>query len=126
MRVNEWMTVAPTTVTPATTVAGAAQMMTARGVRHLVVVQHGHVVGILSNRDVLRSDPRAPDDRRVADVMSRPVHTIGPDEPLDVAVRLLLSRHISALPVVDADDALLGIITTTDCLLAFQHQATAG
>jgi CBS domain-containing protein len=119
------MTVEPTTVTPATTAAGAAQMMTARGVRHLVVTEHGRVVGILSNRDVLLEHPGEADRRRVAAVMSAPVHTIGPDEPLDAAVRLLLSRHISALPVVDAGGALLGIITTTDCLLAFQHRAAA-
>jgi acetoin utilization protein AcuB len=125
MRVNEWMTVAPTTVTPAHTAVGAAQMMTARGVRHLVVTEHGGVVGILSNRDVLPPRPGAPDQRRVREAMTAPVHTIGPDAPLEDAVRILLSRHISALPVVDEDDALIGILTTTDCLLAFQHQATS-
>jgi acetoin utilization protein AcuB len=125
MRVSEWMTAEPTTVTPAHTAAGAAQIMTARGVRHLVVVEHGMVVGVLSNRDVLPPRPGVADDRHVREAMSAPVHTIGPDAELEDAVRLLLSRHISALPVVDDARRLLGILTTTDCLLAFQHQATA-
>lgn len=125
MRVSEWMTIGPTTVTPSTTVAGAAQMMTARGVRHLIVTQHDRVVGILSNRDVLPPQPGTPDHRLVSEAMSAPVHTIGADDALEDAVRLLLSRHISALPVVDAEGVLLAIITTTDCLLAFQHLATS-
>jgi acetoin utilization protein AcuB len=125
MRVSEWMTAEATTVTPAHTAAAAAQIMTARGVRHLVVLEHGKVAGVLSNRDVLPPRPGAPDDRRVREAMSAPVHTIGPDAQLEDAVRLLLSRHISALPVVDDGQQLLGILTTTDCLLAFQHQSTA-
>lgn len=126
MDVSEWMTVDTTSVTPSTTATGAAQMMTARGVRHLIVTQHDRVVGILSNRDVLPPRPGSPDHRSVGEAMSTPVHTIGADALLEDAVRLLLSRHISALPVVGADGALLGIITTTDCLLAFQHLATGG
>lgn len=125
MKVSEWMTVAPTAVTPAHTAAAAAQMMIARGVRHMVVTEHDKVVGILSNRDVLPPSPGAPDRRRVREAMSAPVHTVAADAPMEDAVRTLLSRHISALPVVDAEGALVGVLTTTDCLLAFQQQQTA-
>ena len=51
-------------------------------------------------------------------VMSADVETIGPDASVGDAARLLLERHISALPVVDADRTLLGIISLTDCVLA--------
>lgn len=121
MRVREWMTVGVTTVQPRTTARGAAQLMATTGVRHLVVIHGGRVVGMLSNRDVLPSMAE-PDHRSVQDVMSSGPHTISADEPVDAAVRLLLSRHISALPVVDDDGALQGIITTTDCLLALQPE----
>lgn len=122
MRVREWMTVDVTTVHPGTTARGAAQLMATTGVRHLVVVHDDRVVEMLSNRDVLPSVTTDVDHRSVQEVMSSGPHTITADEPLEAAVRLLLSRRISALPVVDEDRVLQGIITTTDCLLALQPE----
>ncbi|MFA7593599.1 MAG: CBS domain-containing protein [Thiohalobacteraceae bacterium] len=52
----------------------------------------------------------------VADLMAREVFTIGADEPLLEAGRRFLEHHVSALPVVDADMQLLGIITEADLL----------
>jgi CBS domain-containing protein len=50
--------------------------------------------------------------------MSQPVHTITPDKPLSEAAHLLLSAHISGLPVVDKNDHLVGIVTEADFLTA--------
>jgi acetoin utilization protein AcuB len=50
----------------------------------------------------------------VADHMTRPVVTIGWEEPLTRADRLMEQRHIRHLPVVDADDTLIGILTDGD------------
>lgn len=43
---------------------------------------------------------------------------MAPDDTVEVAARRMLSRRVSALPVVDEDGGLRGVITTTDCLLA--------
>ena len=49
-------------------------------------------------------------------IMSAPVVTIRPETPVRDAVRLLLDRHISGLPVVDAEGRLIGIVTEADLL----------
>lgn len=123
MRVRECMTVDLVTVTATTTVTGAAQLMRSSGVRHLPVLHAGELVGILSDRDLLGAHTRAdaPQQQRVETIMSSPVNTIDADQPLADAVRTILSRRISALPVLE-DGRLAGILTTTDCLLALQHE----
>ena len=114
MRVRSWMSPDPVSTAPGALVAEAGRVMHTYGIRHLPVVLHGRVVGMLSDRDVRGALP----GRSVADVMSAPAHVVGADDTIEAASRLMLSRHISALPVVDVDQQLLGMITTTDCLLA--------
>lgn len=121
MKVRECMTVDVVTVTAATTVTGAAQLMRSSGVRHLPVLHAGELVGIVSDRDLLGAHDEAAQLQRVSTVMSSPVNTIDADQPLADAVRTILSRRISALPVLE-DGRLAGILTTTDCLLALQHE----
>jgi acetoin utilization protein AcuB len=131
MRISEWMSPDPVTVGPLTTVREARKLLRYYGIRHLPVTSGGRVVGIISDRDV-RIDESAlaalagveqlsgvlGSGQLVESVMSSPAHTIRADEPVEAAARVMLSRRISALPVVDEDGALVGVITSTDCLLA--------
>jgi acetoin utilization protein AcuB len=131
MKVREWMSPDPITIGPASTVREARKLLVEQGVRHLPVVDDNRVVGMISDRDVrvddavlarLEAVSRLGEllgwDRPVEAVMSAPVHTVGPDEPIEAAARTMLSRRISALPVIDPEFGLVGVITTTDCLLA--------
>jgi CBS domain-containing protein len=52
--VGEWMTRRPETIEPSDSTAHAAMLMTHGGFRHLPVVEHDKVVGMLSIRDVVR------------------------------------------------------------------------
>ena len=120
----------PITVAPHTTVSEARQLLAEHGFRHLPVVDGRELVGIVSDRDVA-INPRAlraavrnhtvgdliDDDRPVEAVMSRDPHVIEEGATVEAAARLLVSRHINALPVVDGR-TLVGIITSVDCLLA--------
>jgi acetoin utilization protein AcuB len=91
------------------------------GARHLPVVEFGELVGILSDRDILRY-AEAKDDtmligrRKVRDAMTVGTHTckIG-DRIGDIATEMI-TRHIDALPVINDDGHLIGIITSTDLL----------
>jgi CBS domain-containing protein len=125
------MTQHPITVTAQTSVLGARRLLHAHHVRHLPVVNAGErVVGMVSDRDVLLRDSQVAQAlsalqsdllsgryRRVETIMTAPVHTVAPDEPVSLAANLMLCWQVSGLPVVD-HGRLVGIITTTDCLRA--------
>jgi len=61
-------------------------------------------------------DPRPEADMRVREVMASPVVAVGPDTSLKEVASLLVSRRINAVPVVDAGDRLIGIISEADLL----------
>lgn len=116
MLVEERMSRHLATVDPGTTVSEAIGTMRRLDVRHLVVVVDGALVGILSDRDLTRLPP---DVELVAQVMSAPVITVLPEAGVDDAAHMIRRNGIDALPVVDRDGQLLGIITTADVLDAF-------
>lgn len=103
--------------------------MEAARLRHIPIVERSrpdHLVGIVTQRDLLRVAGRAlaetaPGVRDsmlrqvpVCDVMSRDVQTARPDESAASAARRMLDRKIGCLPVVNERGALVGIITESD------------
>lgn len=114
MRVREWMSPDPVTTTQEVTAADAGHLMARYGIRHLPVITGRRLVGVISDRDVRSAFPGA----TVGNTMSSPACVVRDDDSVEAAARLMLSRRISALPVIDAADGLVGMITTTDCLLA--------
>jgi len=56
-----------------------------------------------------------------ADLMSRPAVTIGPDEPVSHAARLMYSRRVKRLPVISDDGTLIGIVTRSDVLSVYRR-----
>ena len=66
-----------------------------------------------------------------ADLMTKPAVTIGPDEPVTDAARLMFNRRVKRLPVISDDGTLIGIVTRSDVLSVYsrpdaeiQHQVT--
>jgi CBS domain-containing protein len=95
--------------------------------RHLPVVDDGKLVGILSQHDLMKATLRAegkPADLArtarfleqtfVRDLMRTDVLTARPDEAVGQAARRMLETEYGALPVVDADGMLVGIVTEND------------
>jgi acetoin utilization protein AcuB len=112
-------------VGPDDTLEAADALMVEKGIRHLVVLDHGRVVGVLSERDLLRSALAkvlgfGESDRhglmktiRVREVVREaPVVTV-PEAPLSSAADLLVRRRVGCLPVVSGD-SLVGVVTSTD------------
>lgn len=125
MRVRDIMTAKPITVEPWTPMREARQRMAKERIRHLVVVQDGRVVGIVTDRDI-RLNMSSPAINlslwgishllvrlTVGDVMSRSVIVVDPDRPVAEAARIMVEHKIGALPVVD-DGELTGIVTESD------------
>ena len=99
------------------TVMQAALLMNQRRVGSLVVMGGGQVVGIFTERDVLRrvvAECRDPEQTLVSQVMSPDVICCHLDTSLDEARSVFKNRRIRHLPVVDADDALVGVVSIGD------------
>ena len=119
MLVADVMTRPPVTVSPDATVAAALSAMRRGRFRHLPVVAAAELVGVVAHGD-LEAPPGAPveaaeslADRPVSEVMATQPVTVWPDEPVEVAARLLVEHAIGCLPVV-AGDGLVGILTESD------------
>lgn len=118
MTVEQIMSTSVITVEEHETIGHADDEMRWADIRHLPVVdRHRRVVGIISNRDILRALGRARGKGvGVASVMHRDVLSVRPETWAREAVNLMLERKIDALPVVGDDGRLVGIITATDFL----------
>src|SRR5688572_23150508 len=127
LRVGDLMTTAVLFVRDGDLLETADVTMKMADVRHLPVVgQRGHVVGVLSNRDVLGAlRGRRTRDRRVGEVMSRSVMTVRAETLAAEAAALMLQFKIGSLPVVGDEEELIGVLTETD-LLRVAHEALGG
>ena len=125
MRVQDVMTIGPTTVAPSTPVSVARERMRQRRIRHLLVVDDHQLVGVITDRDIRLNGPSPATSLSVREVnhllerltvdrvMTSDVITITPAEDLTSAARLMLEHTIGCLPVVAAGQ-LVGIVTDTD------------
>ncbi len=112
-RVADLMTTPVVTVAPSVTVADAARVMSERSVSSVLVVNDSGLVGILTERDVLRLV--AADAGRLANVvareMSTPVHAIAADVMIYRALARLARLGVRHLPVLDEENRPVGILT---------------
>ncbi|MEI8208245.1 MAG: CBS domain-containing protein [Methylococcales bacterium] len=106
-------------------------------VRHLPVVEKGKVIAIVSDRDLYKalgpknnSNAIEPTNeknsaelhvvpQKVQHIMRRGVITVNPDTYVSEAAALMADHKIGALPVVDKDNKLVGILSATDILRVF-------
>ena len=105
---------------PTATVAELLGLLAQYNVGALPVVDDERLVGIVSERDVVRQlHQRGPDvlERRVADFMTPSVTTCSPSDKVADLARVMTDRRIRHLPVVD-DGALAGIVSIGDLVKA--------
>ena len=105
------------TTCPGATVMDAIKQMNERGIGALVVTEGDRVVGMFTERDVLRrvvGADRSPSDMFVAEVMTSEVVCTGPREDLDEVRAVMKNRRIRHLPVCDGEGNLLGLISIGD------------
>lgn len=90
-----------------------AQRLISRSVNHVIVVdERERLRGIVTSWDITKAV--AEGRSRLGDIIVRRVHTAALSEPLDSASRRMAQHSISALPVVDGDGKVLGIVTSED------------
>lgn len=135
MRTGDFMTAEVVTANLADGLHQTFQRMCERGIRHMPVLgDGGQLEGLISDRDLRRPD--FVDDGpnkvgyycldntvQVRAAMSTPPVTVGVDEDIREALELFLEHKFGALPVVDTNGALVGILSAHDVLHAFKRQA---
>lgn len=128
MLVRYWMAERPMTLGKDENVVAAAEVMRAQHIRQFPVVDAGgRVVGIVSDRDIRDAMPSkylpgsisveqgiSLADLKVSKIMTEEPLCIRPETAMDAVADLLSKHKIGALPVVDADGILVGIITEVD------------
>jgi CBS domain-containing protein len=111
--VSEIMTPDVLGLDPATSLVEAARRMHERRVGAVVVTEAERLVGILTERDVLRAVATGAVDGPVADAMTRSPETIEPDESVGQAAALMIHGGFRHLPVVDGGD-VVGMVSIRD------------
>ncbi len=130
MLVKERMTPNPVTVHPETPFQDALKLLRDKKIRRLPVVDnHGNLVGIIVEKDLLYASPSPATSLsvfevnyllaklQIKDIMTKRVLTVGADCPLEEAARIMIDHKIGSLPVV-TDHKVAGIITETDIFKA--------
>lgn len=130
MKVRDLMTPRPVTVSPYDELEVAISAMVRHRIRELPVLEDGGLVGIITDRDVkmaLGPDARHLDlgsidprqlEGSVEWFMTAGVETVSHDTSVADATEEMLALRVGALPVVDDEEQLVGILSVTDVLRA--------
>ena len=127
------MSLSPVTIKSSAPLEDALRLLVKHNIRELPVVEHGKLIGIVTDRDIRQVSPSYPvfrDEEEIRDCLRRltvscamsldPV-VVSPATDLIEAAKLMIQYRIGSLPVVDGG-RLVGIISVTDLLKLFVEQ----
>jgi CBS domain-containing protein len=115
--VQDVMTRDPGAVEASAPIIEAAEVMLREDVGSVPILEDGRLAGMLTDRDiVLRVVAEGRDARTItcAEIASRQLATIDPQQPLEEALRLMGEHQVRRLPVVEEDGKLVGILAQAD------------
>lgn len=126
VKVREWMTKNVITTRPNTPISNAHQVMRENNIRRLPVVDNNKLVGLVTIGDVREASPSDATTLSIWElnylwaqlviekVMTRNIFTVTPETLILDAAELMLEHKVGGLPVVDENNALVGVITESD------------
>ncbi len=127
MLVKNWMTTEVITLSHDRSMMKAAKLMKDNEISRLPIVDdEGVLVGIVSDRDIKEASPSKAttldmhelyyllSEIKVKDIMSRKVVTVSVEDTVEKAAVVMEEKKIGGIPVVDAENKCVGIITNTD------------
>ncbi len=127
---RDLMTSPVLTLSSDSTVSEAWAIMMQKGFRHIPITSmHGTLVGMVSDRDLLRhvpglstgTRPAQESQYRLAEIMTTRVISAAPSTDIRQIARIMLSERIHALPILDGTRRLVGILSARDLLRAIAN-----
>ena len=131
MQVKDRMTPNPVTVADDSSFENALHLMKEKKIRRLPVVdKHGHLAGIIADRDLFAASPSPATSlsifeahyllskMQIKDMMTKRLIAVGDDCPIEEAARIMVDHKIGSLPVL-RENKMVGIITDTDIFKTF-------
>ena len=130
MLVKYWMSTEVVTVDENVSLMKASKLMKDHKIKHLPVLREGRLTGIVSDRDLKEAQPSDAtsldiheiyyllDKIKIKNLMSANLHTTTEGEVIERAAAQMLEHDISALPVVDNEGDLVGIVSKGDLFRA--------
>lgn len=133
MNIQDIMTKHPAHIGPDASIYAALNLLKDLDVRHLPVLENGQLVGILSDKDIqslsaqeLKRASQAETDfdlssvlqQPVSDFMSGNIFFVYPESPIAEAIDIMLDQRVGAVPVIDSDNSLVGLVSYVDIIRA--------
>jgi len=117
MTLGDFMSRKVLSVAPEDTIGEAAQLMADANVGSSVVLEHGRLIGILTERDLLRAMAQRvhPSEARVREWMTAEPVAVSESTSADEAARLMVEHGFRHLPIVDGDRTL-GVVSLRDVM----------
>jgi CBS domain-containing protein len=115
--IRDVMTGSPRTIDSAGSAVDAARLMRDEDVGLIPIVESDRLVGTVTDRDIavrLVAEGKSPESTRVADIASRELVTVDPDQDVDEAMRLMSKHQVRRLQVVEEDGKFVGIVAQAD------------
>jgi CBS domain-containing protein len=114
-------------VAPEDTIGEAAEKMVERRVGSAVVLDYGRLIGIFTERDLLRAvaDRVHSSEARVREWMTAEPITVGPETSAEEAARIMLDHGFRHLPVIEGERAV-GIVSIRDVARWISEEAGSG
>ncbi|MHA1782712.1 MAG: homocysteine biosynthesis protein, partial [Promethearchaeota archaeon] len=92
-----------------------AKLIIQKNTNHIIITDHeGRLEGIVTSFDVTKAI--AEDKRELKEIITKKVITTTEHEPIDIAIRKMKINDISALPIIDQDNKVIGIITSEELM----------
>jgi CBS-domain-containing membrane protein len=116
LKVEDVMTMDVITIDENASVKEAADVMNQHEIGCLIAVRKGKVIGIITERDLLKRvivEAKNAKKTKVREVMSSPLEVVAPSTSLEEALQLMFQKKIKTLPVV-YKKRLLGLVSLTD------------
>ena len=124
--VRDAMTEEPRSIGQSASVVEAARLMREQHIGSLPITDDEKLVGMITDRDITTrvvADAADPSSTSVAEVYSRDLVTVEPDNDLDEALQLMARHQVRRLPVVE-NGRLIGIVSQADIALGENEKKT--